>query len=93
MQLKDGIGMVMPEDTMYPKEIKLYEQQIIDKSDITVDEFEKITTLTKNRIVFLDTQVNIIFTDNGKDNRIVFPRPGYHSKSGNVKSKNKLQDE
>ena len=85
--------MVMPEDTMYPKEIKLYEQQIIDKSDITVDEFEKITTLTKNRIVFLDTQVNIIFTDNGKDNRIVFPRPGYHSKSGNVKSKNKLQDE
>ncbi|XP_012059686.1 PREDICTED: nucleoside diphosphate-linked moiety X motif 19, mitochondrial-like [Atta cephalotes] len=93
VQLKDGIGMVMPEDTMYPKEIKLYEQQIIDKSDITVDEFEKITTLTKNRIVFLDTQVNIIFTDNGKDNRIVFPRPGYHSKSGNVKSKNKLQDE
>ena len=90
VQLKNGIGMIMPEDTMYPKEIKLYEQQVIDKSDITVDEFEKITTLIKNRIVYLDTQVNIIFTDNGKDNRIIFSRPGYHSKSGNVKSKNKL---
>ncbi|XP_018338289.1 PREDICTED: nucleoside diphosphate-linked moiety X motif 19-like [Trachymyrmex septentrionalis] len=88
VQLKDGIVFVIPEDTMYPKEIELYEQQIIDKSDITVDEFEKIT-LIKNRIIFLDTQVNIIFTDNGKDNRVVFPRPGYHS-NRNVESKNKL---
>ncbi|KAG5333506.1 NUD19 protein, partial [Acromyrmex charruanus] len=91
VQLKDGLVFVIPGDTMYPKEIELYEQQVIDKSDITVDEFEKIT-LIKNRMAILDTQVNVIFTDNGKDNRIVFPlvRPTYHSKSGNVESKNKL---
>ncbi|XP_018374228.1 PREDICTED: nucleoside diphosphate-linked moiety X motif 19-like [Trachymyrmex cornetzi] len=87
VQLKDGIVFVMPGDTMYPKEVELYEKQVIDKSDITTDEFERIT-LTKNRVVFLDTQVNMIFTDNGKDNRVVFPKPGYHSR--NVESKNKL---
>ncbi|KYQ52807.1 Nucleoside diphosphate-linked moiety X motif 19, mitochondrial [Trachymyrmex zeteki] len=91
VQLKDGIVFLLPEDTMYPnvKEIELFEQQLIDKSDITAHEFEKMT-LIKNRIVILDTQVNIIFTDNGKDNCVIFLKPGYHSKSGNVESKNKL---
>jgi len=61
---------------MYPKEVNLLEKQLIDKSDITIHELEKISPV-KNRMQFLDTGINIIFTDNGEDNRVVFPFPGY----------------
>ncbi|KYN04265.1 Nucleoside diphosphate-linked moiety X motif 19, mitochondrial, partial [Cyphomyrmex costatus] len=88
VRLKDGIAFLMPEDTMYPKKVDLFKQHLIDKSDITADEFEKITPI-KNRTVILDTQINVIFTDNGEENRVVFPIPG-RSKNENVQSKSKL---
>lgn len=77
---------------MYPKEVNLLEKQVVDRSDITVDEFHKITPV-KNRTTFSDTMINIIFTDNasGEDTRVTFPLPGY-SKAvyGSQETKNKL---
>lgn len=87
--MKDGSVYVLPGDTMYPKEVNL-EKQSIDKSDITVLEFERITPV-KNRLVYLDTQINIIFTDNGEDNRVVFPLSEYSKKAyGSEETKPKL---
>lgn len=65
---------------MYPKEVSLLEKQLIDKSDITIDEFNRITPI-KNRTEFLESKVNIIFTDNDEDNCVVFPMPGYSKKA------------
>jgi len=93
VRTKDGTVLVMPGDTMYPKEVELSEKQLIDRSDVTVDEFEKITPI-KNRTEFHGTQVNVIFTDavNGEDSRVAFPSlPEYSKRTyGNVETKNKL---
>lgn len=88
--MKDGASHVLPGDTMYPEQVDLFEKQLIDKSDITMDEFDKLSPI-KNRTHFLDTHVNVIFTDNGEDNRVVFPMPGYSKIAhGNEETKNKL---
>ncbi|XP_012522200.1 nucleoside diphosphate-linked moiety X motif 19-like [Monomorium pharaonis] len=88
--LKDGVMHVLPSDTMYPKKVELFEKQTIDKSDITTEEFQKISPF-KNRTEFLDTQINVIFTDNGEDNRVSFPLPGYSKIAyGKEEPKNKL---
>lgn len=88
--MKDGFVSVLPGDTMYPKEVNLLEKQLIDKSDITIHEMEKISPV-KNRIEVLDTEINIIFTDNGEDNRVVFPLPGYSKRAyRSEETKNKL---
>jgi len=93
VQMKDGTVFVMPGDTMYPKEVELLEKQSIDRSDVTMDEFGKITPI-KNRTEFHDTQTNVIFTDivNGEDSRVVFSTlPEYSKKTyENVETKNKL---
>lgn len=76
---------------MYPKEVDLVEEQMIDKTDITMDEFNRITPV-KNRTEFLNTKINIVFTEDGQDNRVAFPLPGYSKKTyGRSKeAKNKL---
>lgn len=76
---------------MYPKEVDLMESRLIDKSDITMDEFNRITPV-KNRTEFLNTKINVVFTENGQDNRVAFPLPGYSKKTqGESKeTKNKL---
>lgn len=84
VHLKDGIAHVLPGDTMYPREVSLLEDQPIDKSDITLAEFERITPI-KNRSEFRDTQIHVVFTDeSGEESRVVFPLPG------NIGTKNKL---
>lgn len=89
IQLKDGIVQIMPGDTMYPEEVSLFDKQIIDKSDITVDEYRKMTPI-KNRVEFWNTQVKIIFTDeHGKDSYIEVSMPGY-TKHAHKDIKNKL---
>lgn len=92
VQIKDSIAHVLPGDTMYPKEVNLLEKQVVDKSDITIDEFHKITPV-KNRTTFSDNMINIIFTDNasGEDTLVTFPLPGYSKVVyGNQETKNKL---
>lgn len=74
--VKDNVLHVLPGDTMYPKEVSLVEKQSIDKTDITMDEFDRISPI-KNRTQFLDSKINVIFTDNDGDNHVIFPMPGY----------------
>ncbi|XP_011873185.1 PREDICTED: nucleoside diphosphate-linked moiety X motif 19, mitochondrial [Vollenhovia emeryi] len=86
VQLKDGVMHLLPGDTMYPRELSLLEKKDIDMSDITMGEFERRTAV-KNRLEFLDTHVNVIFTgEDGKDERVEFSMPGYFKKAyGNTK--------
>lgn len=64
MHLKDGVVSVLPGDTMYPKEVSLTDKRIIDRSDITIDEFREITPV-KNRVEFHDTQQKVVYSDIG----------------------------
>ncbi|XP_025263359.1 nucleoside diphosphate-linked moiety X motif 19 isoform X2 [Camponotus floridanus] len=81
IQLKDGEVCLLPEDTMYPKEVNLLHKQKIDKSDITIHKYREMTRI-KNRIEYRDTQIKIIFTDShGKDNCVEFSSLSY-SKAG-----------
>lgn len=59
-RVKDGKVFVLPGDTMYPNEVSLLEKQIINKSDITIDEFRKMTPM-KNRIEYYDSPKDNIF--------------------------------
>ncbi|KAL6261597.1 hypothetical protein P5V15_006684 [Pogonomyrmex californicus] len=91
IHLKDGFMHVMPGDTLYPKEVSLSEKQVIDKSDITIEEFTK-TSPVKNRTHFLDAKIRVIFTDvSGEDMHVEFPMPGYSKIAyGKEEPKNKL---
>jgi len=62
-RVKDGYVFTLPGDTMYPNEVSLLEKQVIDKSDITIDEFRKMTPL-KNRIEFCGSQIRVVSSDN-----------------------------
>lgn len=75
---------------MYPKEVSLLDKQIIDKLDITIDEYRKMTPI-KNRLEFWNTQIKIIFTDeHGKDNYVEFSMPNYTKDIKHKDIKNKL---
>ncbi|KAL0108484.1 hypothetical protein PUN28_015196 [Cardiocondyla obscurior] len=88
-RMKDGTIQVLPGDTMYPDEASLVEKQLIDRSDITMSDFQKITAV-KNRAEFHDSKVDVIFTDNGEDNCVAFPIPGYSKVAyGDKKTENK----
>lgn len=90
--MKNGNVHVMPGDTMYPKEVNLVEKQLVDRSDITINELHKISPV-KNRITFIDGQVNVIFTDNanGEDSHVIFSLPRYSKTMyENQEIKNKL---
>ncbi|XP_014489510.1 PREDICTED: nucleoside diphosphate-linked moiety X motif 19, mitochondrial [Dinoponera quadriceps] len=76
VNLKDGFVHVLPGDTMYPKKIDPNCRLIIDKSNISMDEFREMTPL-KNRIEFLDVRMTILHIDDVQitDGRIS-PKPG-----------------
>ncbi|XP_046832947.1 acyl-coenzyme A diphosphatase NUDT19 [Vespa crabro] len=61
--LKDGKMHVLPGDCMYPKNPSLTEKQIIDKTNMTIAEFEEISTI-KNRIIFFDLEVKKVIVHN-----------------------------
>ncbi|EZA57441.1 hypothetical protein DMN91_008749 [Ooceraea biroi] len=64
VQLKDGTVSVLPGDTVYPKEVNLLEKQIIiDKSDVTIDEYREMTPM-KNRLEFHDMGIKVVVSDN-----------------------------
>lgn len=88
--LKDGVIHVLPGDTMYPKKVELVEKQIIDKTDITIKEFQKISPV-KNRVEFLDMQAIYIDNVSGKESCVSFSMPRYSKKvNDNKEPKNKL---
>jgi len=48
---------------MYPKEVNLLEEQVIDKSDMTIAEHRKMTPI-RHRIEFGQTGVKVLMPDN-----------------------------
>ncbi|XP_029044493.1 acyl-coenzyme A diphosphatase NUDT19-like [Osmia bicornis bicornis] len=63
VELQDGKVHVLPGDSMYPKDVSLIDEQIINKSDITIREFREISP-TKNRMEFFNLQVKELFVQN-----------------------------
>jgi len=61
--MKDGTILVLPGDSMYPKEVNLLERQTIDKSNITIAEYREMTPI-RNRIEFHKTEMKVIVSDN-----------------------------
>lgn len=61
--LRDGKMHVLPGDCMYPKNPSLTEKQIIDKTNMTIAEFEEISPV-KNRIIFFDLEVKKVIVHN-----------------------------
>lgn len=62
INLKDGIVHVLPGDTMYPKEVDPTEKLIIDKSNMSMDEFREMTQV-KDRMESLDARMTIYQLD------------------------------
>ncbi|XP_032683380.1 nucleoside diphosphate-linked moiety X motif 19 isoform X2 [Odontomachus brunneus] len=62
VKLKDGIVHVLPGDTMYPQNIDPTHKLIIDKSDISMDDFREMTPV-KYRVETLDARMTIFDTD------------------------------
>ncbi|CAK9812563.1 Acyl-coenzyme A diphosphatase NUDT19 [Anthophora plagiata] len=63
VQLQDGQVQVLPGDSMYPKKVHLLEKQIIDRTDITIQEFRDISPV-KNRMEYFNLQVNELYAQN-----------------------------
>lgn len=59
MKLQNGNVYVLPGDSMYPKFVSLYEKQVIDRTDVTIDEFKKMSPI-HNRVEFTSTVDNYI---------------------------------
>lgn len=83
VHIKDGILHVLPGDTMYPKEVSLTEKQIIDKSDMSLDECRKMTP--KNRLELHDGVFKILQADNIHIKHI--PRVADDSQESQIKNK------
>ncbi|XP_076757181.1 acyl-coenzyme A diphosphatase NUDT19 [Xylocopa sonorina] len=60
IELRDGVMHLLPGDSMYPKEVSLVEKQIIDRTDITLREFQDMSPV-KNRLEIFDRQVKKIY--------------------------------
>ncbi|XP_020287428.1 nucleoside diphosphate-linked moiety X motif 19-like [Pseudomyrmex gracilis] len=73
IHLKDGMVSVLPGDTFYPKEVNLSHNQIINKSDITMDEFREATPI-KHRFEYDKEVAKIIkvFFEHNKENEAEF---------------------
>lgn len=63
VMLQDGKVHVLPGDSMYPEKPSLVEKLEIDKTDMTIAEFEAISPI-KNRIVFYDLEVKKVIVHN-----------------------------
>lgn len=83
VHIKDGILHILPGDTMYPKEVSLTEKQIIDKSDMSLDECRKMTP--KNRLELHDGVFKILQADNIHTKHI--PRVADDSQESQIKNK------
>ncbi|XP_076624735.1 acyl-coenzyme A diphosphatase NUDT19 [Colletes latitarsis] len=63
VELKDGKVHVLPGDSMYPKHAHLFDEQIIDRTDITISEFRDISPI-KNRMELFNLEVKELFVQN-----------------------------
>ncbi|KAK2576096.1 hypothetical protein KPH14_007431 [Odynerus spinipes] len=63
VMLQDGQVHVLPGDSMYPENPSLTEKQIIDKTNMTIAEFQAISP-TKNRIAFYGLEVKKVIVHN-----------------------------
>ncbi|XP_076648261.1 acyl-coenzyme A diphosphatase NUDT19 isoform X2 [Halictus rubicundus] len=63
IELRDGWVFVMPGDSMYPKQVSFLEKQIIDKSDMTIKQFQDISSV-KNRVEYYNSNVKKLIVQN-----------------------------
>ena len=63
VELQDAKVYVLPGDSMYPKHVSLFDIQVIDRTDITVQEFREMSPV-KNRVEFFSLEVNEICVEN-----------------------------
>ncbi|XP_031835962.1 acyl-coenzyme A diphosphatase NUDT19 isoform X2 [Nomia melanderi] len=63
VKLQNGNVHVLPGDSMYPKLVSLYEKQVIDRTDITIDDFKNISPIL-NRIEFITVEVTNFIVQN-----------------------------
>ncbi|XP_043486729.1 nucleoside diphosphate-linked moiety X motif 19-like [Polistes fuscatus] len=61
--LRDGKVSILPGDCMYPDNPSLTEKLIIDKTDITIAEFEEMSHV-KNRIINFDLELSKVIVHN-----------------------------
>ncbi|OXU25762.1 hypothetical protein TSAR_016264 [Trichomalopsis sarcophagae] len=52
VNLSDGAVHLLPGDSMYPEKVELYEFQILDKSPLTIEEFQNQSPQVHNRTEF-----------------------------------------
>ncbi|XP_076240849.1 acyl-coenzyme A diphosphatase NUDT19 [Calliopsis andreniformis] len=63
VQLKDGKVHVLPGDSMYPKQVSLFDKQVIDRSDITISKFRDMSPV-KNRLEDFNLEVMELYIQN-----------------------------
>ncbi|KAJ8687138.1 hypothetical protein QAD02_022932 [Eretmocerus hayati] len=54
--LRDGIVVVLPGDSMYPTQVNFHENEVIEKLDMTVEEFRNISTNIHRTEIFDDSK-------------------------------------
>ncbi|XP_076285386.1 acyl-coenzyme A diphosphatase NUDT19 [Lasioglossum baleicum] len=63
VKMLDGNVYVMPGDSMYPVQANIIEEQVILKTDMTIQQFQDISPV-KNRIEFYNCEVRKLFVQN-----------------------------
>lgn len=63
MELQDAKVYVLPGDSMYPKQVSLFDIQVINRTDVTIHEFREMSPV-KNRVEFFNLEVNEICVEN-----------------------------
>ncbi|XP_033330288.2 acyl-coenzyme A diphosphatase NUDT19 isoform X1 [Megalopta genalis] len=61
--LRNGSVYVLPGDSMYPKQANLFEEQIINRENITIEQFQEISPI-KNRVEFYNCEIRKLFVQN-----------------------------
>lgn len=59
VRLKDGLVMVLPEDTMYSNEVEGQNTRVIDKLDVTIAEYREMSPI-RNRMELEGTTLRTI---------------------------------
>ncbi|XP_015428595.1 PREDICTED: nucleoside diphosphate-linked moiety X motif 19-like [Dufourea novaeangliae] len=66
VELQDGNVYVLPGDSMYPEHANLFDKQVIDRTDITIEQFREMSPV-KNRVEFFNLEVKRLFVQNFDD--------------------------
>lgn len=61
--LQDGKAHVLPGDSFYPENLSLIDKQVIDKSNMSIAEFQA-TSPIQNRLLFYDLEVKKVIVNN-----------------------------